>query len=94
MRISKGYCLTSRDTARESSSFCSRASSAMRRLYLRACEKTMCKCTSVAYWIARQNSGVAIQDRFPGGKVMYLLYNFFEGSNEERMGRQQKEEVL
>ena len=25
---------------------------------------------------------------------MYLLFNFFEGSNVETMGRQQKEEVL
>ena len=39
--ISKGYCLVRRDIARESSSFCSRVSSVMRRLYLRACEKTM-----------------------------------------------------
>ena len=39
--ISKGYCLARRDTVRESSSFCSKASSAMRRLYMRACEKTM-----------------------------------------------------
>ena len=29
-----------------------------------------------------------------GGEVEYLLFNFFEGSNEETMGRQQKEEVL
>ena len=41
MMISKGYCLARRDTVTESSSFCSSASSAMRRLYLRACEKTM-----------------------------------------------------
>ena len=41
MTISKGYFLARRDTARESSFFCSMASSAMRRLYLRACEKTM-----------------------------------------------------
>ena len=39
--ISKGYCLARRDIARESSSFCSRVSSVMGRLYLRACEKTM-----------------------------------------------------
>ena len=39
--ISKGYFLARRDTVRESSSFCSMASSAMRRLYLKACEKTM-----------------------------------------------------
>ena len=42
--FSKRYCLASRDTARESCSFCSRVSSAMRRLYLRACEKTMLPC--------------------------------------------------
>ena len=29
-----------------------------------------------------------------GGKVMNLIFNFFEGSNEEIMGRQQKEEFL
>ena len=56
--ISKGYFLVRRDTARESSSFLSTVSSAMRRLYLRACEKTMLslhlrewlewKCKSVA----------------------------------------------
>ena len=39
--ISKGYCLARRDTARELSFFRSRASSALRRLCLRACEKTM-----------------------------------------------------
>ena len=39
--ISKGYFLEKRDTVRESSSFCSMVSSAMRRLYLRACEKTI-----------------------------------------------------
>ena len=39
--ISKGYFLARRDNVRESSSFCSMVSSAMRRLYLRACKKTM-----------------------------------------------------
>ena len=38
---SKGYFLARRDTLRESSSFCSIVSSAMKRLYLRACEKTV-----------------------------------------------------
>ena len=38
---SKGYFLARRDIVRETSSFCSMLSSAMRRLYLRACEKTM-----------------------------------------------------
>ena len=31
---------------------------------------------------------------FPRGKDMNLLFNGFVGSNEEKMGRQQKEEVL
>ena len=39
--ISVGCFLARRDTVRESSSFCSKLSSTMRRLYLRACEKTM-----------------------------------------------------
>ena len=30
----------------------------------------------------------------PREEVMNLLFNFFEGSNEEILGRQQKEEVL
>ena len=38
---SNGYFLARRDIVRESSSFCSMLSSVMRRLYLRACEKTM-----------------------------------------------------
>ena len=39
MMISKVYCLKKRDNVRESSSFCSRVSSAMRRLHSRTCEK-------------------------------------------------------
>ena len=39
--ISKGHFLARRDIVRELSSFCSIVSSAMRTLYLRACEKTM-----------------------------------------------------
>ena len=39
--ISKGFFLARRDTVRESSCFCSMASSAKRRLYLKAWEKTM-----------------------------------------------------
>ena len=39
--ISRGYCLARSDTVGESSSFCSRVSSAMRRLCLRVCEKTI-----------------------------------------------------
>ena len=38
---SNGYFLARRDIVRETSSFCSMLSSVMRRLYLRACEKTM-----------------------------------------------------
>ena len=38
---SKGYFLSRGDIVGESSSFCSMLPSAMRRLYLRACEKTM-----------------------------------------------------
>ena len=34
-----------------------------------------------------------VRDRFPGEEVMNLLFNFFEGSNEEILGRQQKREV-
>ena len=42
MMVSRGYCLKKRDIVRESSSFCSRVSSAMRRLYPRTCgKKTM-----------------------------------------------------
>ena len=42
--ISKGYFLARRDTVRESSSFYSMVSSAMRRLYLKACEKQCFLC--------------------------------------------------
>ena len=41
MITSNGYFLARRDIVRESSSFCSALSSAMRKLYLRICEKTM-----------------------------------------------------
>ena len=41
MITSKGYFLATRDIVRELSSFSSMLSSAMRRLYLRACEKAM-----------------------------------------------------
>ena len=41
-----------------------------------------------------QNLGTTIRDRFPGGEVTNLPFNFFEVSNEEMMGREQKEEVL
>ena len=39
--ISKGYFLARRNTVRQLNSFCSRVSSAMRKLYLRACDKAM-----------------------------------------------------
>ena len=58
MMISKEYFLAMRDTVRESNSFCSMMSSALRRLYLRGCKKTIVflhlsewlkwKCRSVA----------------------------------------------
>ena len=38
-----------------------------------------------------QISDAVIWDRFPGGEVLYLPFNFFEGSNNETMIRQQKE---
>ena len=44
--------------------------------------------------MARQTSGTVIRDCFPGEEVTDLLLNFFEGSHEEIMGREQKEEVL
>ena len=52
-------------------------------------------CQNVHQWPNGQQVrvDVAVQDRFPGGEVMNLLFKFFEGSNEELMGRQQKEEV-
>ena len=31
-----------------------------------------------------QRSGLAVQDRFPGGKNMNLLFNSFDSSNEEK----------
>ena len=39
--ISNGYFLAREDIVRESSSFCSKLSSATWRLYLRACEKNL-----------------------------------------------------
>ena len=41
MMTSKGYFLARRDIVRELGSFCSMVSSEMKRLYLRACEKTV-----------------------------------------------------
>ena len=41
LMISNGYFLARRDIVRESSSICSKLLSAMRRLYLRVCEKMM-----------------------------------------------------
>ena len=45
-------------------------------------------------WLASQFSGATIRDHLAGGEVMNLLFKFFEASNEEIMGRGQKEEVL
>ena len=39
-------------------------------------------------------SSPTVWNRFPGGKDMNLLFNGFKGSNEEKMGRKQREEVL
>lgn len=39
LMISKGYCPAKRGNVRELSSACSRVSSTLRRLHLRACEK-------------------------------------------------------
>ena len=41
-----------------------------------------------------QFSGATIRDRPTGGEVTNLLFKFFEGSNEEIMGRGQKKEIL
>ena len=35
-----------------------------------------------------------VRDHFSRGEDMNLLFNGFEGSNEEKMGRQQQEEFL
>ena len=35
-----------------------------------------------------------MQDRLPRGEVLNLLFDFVEGSNEEIIGREQKEKVL
>ena len=45
-------------------------------------------------WMASQNSNSEVQNRFLGGEDMNLLFIGFEGYNEEKMGWQQKEEVL
>ena len=37
---------------------------------------------------------IQVQDRFPGGKITNLFFNFFEGSNKEIMGRELKKEFL
>ena len=41
--------------------------------------------------LSSQNLGTAIRDHFLGGKVANSLFSFFEYSNEEIMGREQKE---
>ena len=35
-----------------------------------------------------------VEDHFLGGEEMNLLFNAFEGSNEEKMSRQQKVAVI
>ena len=44
--------------------------------------------------MARHCSSLAVGDRFLGGENRNLLFNGFEGSNKEKMGREQKEQVL
>ena len=45
-------------------------------------------------WMASQSSNSEVQNRFLRGEDMNLLFIGFEGSNEEKKGWQQKEEVL
>ena len=45
-------------------------------------------------WMASQSYNSEVQNLFLGGEDMNLLFIGFEGSNEEKMGWQQKEEVL
>ena len=44
--------------------------------------------------LASQNSSRTIRDRFLGANFTKILLNYFDDSNEEIMGREQKEEVL
>ena len=43
----------------------------------------------MASWLANENSGAAIWNRFQTGEVMFLLFNCFEGSNEGKIGREE-----
>ena len=52
------------------------------------------ECISMTSWMASQSSNSEVQNLFLGGEDMNLLFIGFEGSNEEKMGWQQKEEVL
>ena len=49
---------------------------------------------SVAKWIASQCTRATVQNHFSEGRLWIYFSIFFEGSNEEILGRQQKEEVL
>ena len=40
--------------------------------------------------LEKQITGCAVQNRFPGWADMNLLFNCFEGSNEEKVDRQHK----
>ena len=40
----------------------------------------------VAKWLAHATRVGAVRDRFPGGEFMNLLFNYFNGSNEEIIG--------
>ena len=52
------------------------------------------ECISMTSWMASQSSNSEVQNLFLGGEDMNLLFIGFEGSNEEKIGWQQKEEVL
>ena len=50
--------------------------------------------TSMSYLIANQRSYLLARYRFLGTENMILCFNYFAGSNKEKLGGQQKEEFL
>ena len=48
----------------------------------------------VAKWIASHALSGAVWNGFPVEEVMTFLSNYFKGSFDEKMGRQQKEDIL
>ena len=70
--ISKEYFLAKRDTSRESSSFCSMVPSPVRRLYLRACEKTMLS-LCLSEWLEWKCKSVALSVGFLSRVIESLL---------------------